>query len=225
MKPHAFLYSFTRDMINGARRMGRRRFSHGALVALLLSGCQVLPEAQPDPTRYFVLRADTPAADVTAPREDGLAIGLNAIELPAYLRNNRSMIVARGGNELVFREYDRWAEPLEAGLSRVIRETLAATPGIAEVDTFPFTSDRPRDVDVTIRVLHCEGAEAADGRRVARLEVVYEIAKAGVAGRRVVEGRFAATERQWNGEADALAAALGAAAVETANAIADALTR
>lgn len=224
MRTSAQLYSFNRyEAIRRRVRAGFRLF--GVAGALMLSGCQVLPEPQPDPTRFFVLNAPEPPAISQDPQEDGLVIGLHGIELSAYLRNTRSMLVARGQNELVYRDFDRWAEPLDAGLGRVVRETLLAHERITNVDAFPFTGDLARDFDITVRVLRCEGVETADGGRVARLIVAYEITEAGIAGGRVVEGRFAARERPWDGEAESLAAALGEAAAETARTIADALPR
>lgn len=205
----------------GARRLIRPLALSG-LAALALAGCEVIPQPEPDPTRYFVLRSSQPATPATADRE-GVALGLHSVELPAYLRNSRSLVVARGGNELVFRDYDRWAEPLDAGLERVLRDALAAHPRVARVDPFPFTSGAARDYDLTVRVIRCEGAETADGQLVARLVVAYELRRAGAAGERVREGRFAAPELPWDGEAASLAARLAEAAEAAAAAIADEL--
>jgi uncharacterized protein len=189
-----------------------------ALTAVCLTaGCQILPEAQPDRTRYFVLAA--PSEAVAPEPADGRILGLRPVELPGYLRNTRSLVVARGPNELSYREDDRWAEPLDVGLARVLRETLQVTDGVRRVVAFPFDQQN-RDLDLTVRVRHCEGADFGDGRRTIRFALSYELAAAGAGGELLKRGTFVAPETAWDGEAGSLAARLGEATAAAANAIA-----
>ena len=207
-------------MIDVFRRRFLRPFAFVVLtpLTLWLAGCQILPEAQPDRTRYFVLAA--PMAAGAMEESEGATLGLRAIELPGYLRNSRSMVVARGSSELSFREDERWAEPLESGLSRVFRETLLASDGVAQVAVFPFTSEVTRDYDLLIRVLHCEGVDTGAGRPSIRFALYYELTRAGAAGEIVQRRYFAAPAAEWNGEPEALATRLGEAAAAAAAAIA-----
>jgi uncharacterized lipoprotein YmbA len=197
-----------------------RPLASGALASLTLwlAGCQILPDAQPDRTRYFVL-STPPTADASE-KAGGASIGLRAVELPGYLRNTRSMVVARGPNELTFREEERWAEPLEVGLSRVFRETLLASDGIAQVTVFPFPSEQSRDFDLLIRLLHCEGVDTGGGRPGIRFALHYELTRAGAGGEVVQRRHFVAPAADWDGEPGTLAARLAEAAAAAAAAIA-----
>ncbi len=90
---------------------------------LTLSGCNILPEAQADPTRFFVL--STPAVAPLGSPAKGPTVHLRPVELASYIKA-KPIIVRRGDNEIEFREYARWGEPLELGIGRVLREELLA---------------------------------------------------------------------------------------------------
>ena len=187
-----------------------------ASALLLGSGCQILPEAQPDPTRYFVLTAPIPGPD----QSDGVSIGLRGLELPGYLRSTRTMVVARGPNEISYRDYDRWAEPLDVGLTRVVSAGLVEADNVGRVFAYPFPPDQPRDFDLLLRVLQCEGFESAEGDRGIRFALSYEILRPGAGGEVLRRGLYSASPRSWNGEADTLASHLANAAAEAARAVA-----
>lgn len=198
------------------------RFALGlatSALAFFAAGCQVLPRAQPDPTRFYMLTSPLPPPPGAPEAAGGITIGLRPVELPAYLRTSRSMVVTRGANELEFRDYDRWAEPLEAALARVLRDALAQTETVGRVATFPFGSDPSRKFDVAVRVVHFEGVQQGD-RRVARFVAAYEILDAQSGGVVVKQGSYTAPERPWNGEAESLAALLSEATAGAAEAIA-----
>jgi uncharacterized lipoprotein YmbA len=196
-----------------------------ATFGLLAGGCQIIPEPRPDPTRYFVLTETAPTVGSPTNGEvaTGVTIGLRPLELPAYLRNTKSLVVARGVNEVTYRDYDRWAEPLDSGLGRVLRDALATNAKVQRVVSFPFPAEQPRDFDLTVRIRRCEGAESDGGRRVARFALSFEISRAGVAGEVVRRGSYVAPERPWDGDASSLAALLGEAAATAGHAIADEL--
>ena len=63
-----------------------------------------------------------------------------------------------GENEVEFRDYRRWAEPLDAGVARVLRARLLASPDVAQVYAEPFPADQDRDFDVSVEVTQVRGA-------------------------------------------------------------------
>lgn len=175
-----------------------------SLTALLLSGCSsILPEAQSDPTRYYVLTAPalvTPAAAETV-------LGLRNVEVAAYLRS-RSVIVRKGENEVEFREFARWGEALDAGIARTLRESLMASGEVAQVAVVPFALDVERDYDLAVRVLACEG-EAAGG---VRFRATWELWSTGAGAEVTQRGDYTARSLTWDGRNEAsLAAALSQA--------------
>lgn len=170
----------------------------------LVAGCNVIPPAQDDPTRFYVL-SDSPPPAARAQR--GARIGIRAVRLASYLKR-REMVVRTGANEVDFRDFRRWAEPLDAALARVVRSALLASPGVSQVWVEPFPADQDRDFDVSIEVTGCEGVATSSDRYAASLSAVIEISAAG-ASPRVVAQRFFKKDEAWDGrDFDRLAALL-----------------
>lgn len=197
------------------------------LGALWLSGCisVPLPKAEADPTRFYVLRA----AAATPTGAAGTArVYLQPVELAAYLRS-RPLIVRAGEHEIQFRDFARWGEGLEAGVARVVRESLLGRGAAADVTL--GAGRAPADgmgVVLSIRVLACEGT--ADGgvrfRAGWTLQAAAAPGAAGTAGTILGRGDFQAAELRWDGKTEAaLVAQLSAAVDALAGEIAAALPR
>ena len=112
------------------KRGARRALRLGSLLALggmlALGGCNLVPEAQSDPTRFFVL--SVPAVETIVAAKPPV-VHLRPIELASYIKS-KPMIVRRSNNEIEFREYARWGEPLEFGIGRVLREDGSVIAGL-----------------------------------------------------------------------------------------------
>ena len=173
----------------------RRRLVGGAMagvIALAWAGC-ALPEAQPDLTRYYVLTADgTGASASVATAGSGRKVFLKAVNVPEFLRG-KVVQVRLAQNEVKYIDTARWAEPLDAGLARVLRESLDRAEGGVEVVTRPMDA---RDFDIVVQVRRCEGVVPA---RVARLDARVEIFSAGLESRRIAEEEFAIEIPGWDG--------------------------
>jgi uncharacterized lipoprotein YmbA len=179
---------------------------------LLSTGCS-LPAARPDTAHNYVLRVAAPAVP---PKSSGLHIGLFPVQLPDYLKQ-RAMVVREGASEVRYNDDERWAESLDAGLTRVLRERLSAT---TQVMAYPFTLEQARDYDVRVRVQACEGT--ADGGVV--FSAIYEIYASGANGALVVQNTFTAEPAKWDGSDYAkLAGLLAADATQLADVIAAAM--
>jgi uncharacterized protein len=94
-----------------------------ATVALGLPGCVSLkrtPEA-----RFFVLRSVVEPPEAPArPTPAGL-VGVLPVRLPGHLERPQ-LVTWTGPGELRVDEYLRWAEPIDAGVSRTLAENLDA---------------------------------------------------------------------------------------------------
>lgn len=159
---------------------------------LLLAGCDIIPAPQADPTRYYVL-SDAGPAPSEAAVTSGLRIGLRSVELAGYLKSP-DLIVRRGPNELSLQDYARWAEPLDAGIGRLVRDQLRTDPSVARVYLQPFPLDADRDFDVSISVARCEGGAGA-----AHFAATVEISTAGDSPHLVARRTFAAPDAAWDG--------------------------
>jgi len=97
----------------------------GVITAGALSSCSFL-QPNADPTKFYVLTTpNAPSQSTNAGQFARWKIGLRSIEMPAYLQT-KLMVVRTGTNEIHFVEFDRWAEPLDEGISRVMKEALSS---------------------------------------------------------------------------------------------------
>ncbi len=185
---------------------------------LTLSGCNILPEAQADPTRFFVL--STPAVAPLGSPAKGPTVHLRPVELASYIKA-KPIIVRRGDNEIEFREYARWGEPLELGIGRVLREELLARGAARAVlisGLRAFNVDY--DYELSVRVLACEGTGAGG----VLFRATWELSTPGLAPKVAAHGEFRASDLRWDGKNEAsLAAQLSKAVSELSGEIAAAL--
>jgi uncharacterized lipoprotein YmbA len=120
------------------------------------------------------------------------------VKVEGYLKR-REIVVRSGANEVSFRDYRRWAEPLEAAIQRSLRSGLLAAPGVGQVYTEPFLSEQERDYDVSVEVLRFEGDAAPSGKFTASVTAMVEVSTAGTSPRVVSRRLFVAPAAAWDG--------------------------
>ncbi len=169
----------------------------GALTAGALSGCSLL-QAHADPTRFYVLTTSNALSQ--SPAAGGFArlkIGLRTIEMPAYLRT-KLMVVRTGSNQMDFAEYDRWAEPLDEGIGRVMKDALGSAGNVESVDLISHGGET-LDYEIRVRVLACEGVRAESGAGSMRMGVSWEIQPVRSGGGMIKQGGFTSAPAAWDG--------------------------
>jgi uncharacterized protein len=129
--------------------------------ALLVGGCTILPPRE-DLTRSFVL---SPAEESGAGPADLVVLG--PLRLPDYLL--RPEIVTRtGSNELLPSARDRWAEPLDRGVLRVLRQDLTARLGGTRVVAYAADAsariDQMVEIEITAFEADASGRVRLQGR-------------------------------------------------------------
>jgi uncharacterized lipoprotein YmbA len=168
------------------------------MTAAFLGGCSLL-RPHDDPTRFYVLTAPRTA---TGRLEDGelkrLRIGLKPVETPAYLRS-KSMVVRSGTNEIHFAEFDRWAEPLDQGISRVMKDDLSAARNVAVV-TLNSHGEDSLDYEVAIRILAFEGVRLENRKSSIRFVALWETRGVGTNATATKHGGFTANALAWDGK-------------------------
>jgi uncharacterized lipoprotein YmbA len=182
-----------------------------ALGLLASSGCNVVPPPQADSTRFFVLSGgEMPVLAAVQAPTGSLRVGIRTVHLESYL-NRKEMVVRTGANEIRFEDYRRWADPLDAAITRIVRSRLLAAPSVAQVYSEPFPFGQARDFDVAVDVVRFEGALGADGKYSASMAAVVEISTAGPDPRIISRKLFEAPPAPWDGtDFDRLAALLRA---------------
>ena len=110
-------------------------------LALLVGGCGKSP-----PVRFYMLSAKASPRSSSADPIGGVALA--QVGVPKYI--DRPQIVSRiGSHRMVVAEFDRWAEPLESQIPRVLEENLAKRLGTACLPAGPHAFDV---VDYRVRV-------------------------------------------------------------------------
>ena len=164
---------------------------------LLLSACNLLPEPQADTIRHFTLGGEAgppPVANGTQVRP---------VQVAGHL-HGRAMAVRVAENEVAYLDDLRWAEPLDAALTQILRARLGAVAGGATV-----TVDVQR-----FELVRFEGNQV-------QLAATYSLQPSGAGRAAAQRGVFNATPRAWDGkDPGALVGLLRAAAGELGDAIA-----
>lgn len=139
-----------------------RAFAAWVLAASAGPGCSFLPP-HTDTTRYAVLASvDELPGEGTArasAMSSSVRVGLGPVTLPEYVR--RSELVSRvGGTRIVVSASERWAEPLDRAVVRVLAIDLERALGTDRVVNHPwYERDRP-DVQIEIAFSRCERDES-----------------------------------------------------------------
>ncbi len=194
-----------------------------AAVFCLLTACSLpLPQAQSDPTRYYLLTSTDirPGTDTTAAQKQWV-VGVRAVDVPAYLRG-KPFAIRSHANEIMFLDIVRWGEPLDQGIARVLAENLRSLKNVARVSTPPFRADEQRDFEILVGVTACEGTADGDVRFAATWRILVPGGSAGT----VAEGNYAAAGLRWDGrDCGQLAARLSEAVAGLSRDIAAALPK
>lgn len=123
-------------------------------VLLLLAAC-----GRSAPVSYYQLAPVTgEGAHEAMTRSGDLVIGIGPVQLQEHL--DRPQLIRRSGaNRLQLADRHRWAEPLAANIAWVLRDNLAALLATEHILLYPWERSTPVNYQLTLEILHCEGAE------------------------------------------------------------------
>ncbi|MEO6875137.1 MAG: PqiC family protein [Opitutaceae bacterium] len=178
--------------------------SLAVLGLLVATGCSLIPPVAPDATHYYVLTTTPPKPAMMTFAGPHWTLALRPVEIPSFLRG-KAMQVRYAGNEIRYVDDARWAENLEAGISRVLRESLEGRGSVSHVVSSP---GEDHDYEIAVRVLRCEGDSAA---KVARFTAVVEIFPPGAGSERLARDTFTMEVPGWDGSYGQLALKLSEA--------------
>lgn len=128
------------------------------ICVLLLSGCL---GRTPAPKFYLL----TPLEGVAGSSAGtGMTLGVGPVTIPEYLK--RPQIVTRGAcsagsdvdcGELQLSDFDRWAEPLDENLVRVLSENLSMLLSTERIERYPWRPRTKLDYQVRVDVIQLGG--------------------------------------------------------------------
>ncbi|MDP4650971.1 MAG: PqiC family protein [Haliea sp.] len=118
---------------------------------LLLVACGTSPQHQ-----HYVLSSNQQAAATGhAP-----SVGVGPITIPEYLNRN-AMVYSEGGNRLHVASYERWAEPLPAGIQRVLGLNLSTGLNTQDIRPHPWRRDDLPDFAVQVSILALDASSSS----------------------------------------------------------------
>lgn len=158
---------------------------------VLASGCASTP-----PSRFYTLSAV--AVPAAAPSNVSVAVG--PVSVPADV-DRPQFVVSAGPNQVRLDEFNRWASPLQNGISRVVAENLVMLLGTPRVTLFPQTLSADADYRAAIEV---QSFASAPGE-AAMLDAVWTVRR--MKDGKTATGRTTVREPVQEKGFDALAAA------------------
>ena len=119
-----------------------------ALAVGAFSGCLSFKPVD-DPTRFYVLTAQTPREPLPEASRLTNVVFVAAVETPAYLDDPR-IAVRRDEHRLDYSDLHHWSEPLRESVRRGLRDNLAALLGSESV--YPLSRRRPAGDVIEVQV-------------------------------------------------------------------------
>jgi uncharacterized protein len=117
---------------------------------LLSAGC-----ARSAPTHFYLLQPLS-GQDTQVRTPEKYLYGIGPVEIADYLK--RQQIANRiAQNEIVFSDFNSWAEPLDRCVIRVLSENLSVLLNTAHIQTYPWLPSLPVDYQVRMRIARFDG--------------------------------------------------------------------
>ena len=130
------------------------------LFVFVLSGCVSIP-ASPSPRFYMPASMTSEQAAEKLDIAPGVIVVVGPITIPGS--QDRPQIVTRNKDgTLSFAQFDRWAEPLDSSLARLISNDLASLLPAASFQVFPCNFAIPLDYQVVVEVVQLD-SDLANG--------------------------------------------------------------
>ena len=193
----------------------RSWLSLAAGLALVLSACAGTTR----PTSFYTLSASAEPAPATTARQGGLVVGLGPVTLPQYL--DRPDIVTRESrNEMRLADFQKWAEPMEPMLTRVLAEDLYALLNARDVVPLPQRREARFDRVIEVDVNRFDADRAGRVVLDARWRVYDGASEKLVASGRSVVAEAGAPVPDYDAIVVAMSRAVGRLAEEIAAAVA-----
>lgn len=184
-------------------------------LSLLLAACA----GPTQPTSFYTLTPVGEPAGAGARAKRALVVGLGPVTLPQYL--DRPDIVTREGeNEMRLADFQKWAEPMEPMLTRVLAEDLYRLLGARDVVALPQRREVALDRTVEVDVLRFDADRAGRVTLDARWRVYDGAGEKELAGGRSIIAEAGAPVPGYDAIVAAMSRAVGRLAREIAAAVA-----
>ena len=125
-----------------------------ACLALVLSSCMSVPNS-PTPRFYMLQAVDGNQVSKKTNIASDVVIGVGPVKIPEY--QDRPQIVTQDKEKMLkFAQFDRWGEPLDFGMKRLIGENLAVMLPEAKFTLYPWNSSVPVKYQVVVEIVQLD---------------------------------------------------------------------
>lgn len=132
------------------------------LISFSLTGCSSKP------SKFYVL--STLPLQAAKPIKHRVYLGVGPITVPEYLQ--QPQIVSRlDGNNIKVNEFQRWAEPLEDAVERVLTQNLSLLVPSETISIYPWTADTRIDYRVIVEIVCFEPEPGGESVLLARWRI------------------------------------------------------
>ncbi|MGA2774998.1 MAG: PqiC family protein [Candidatus Omnitrophota bacterium] len=124
------------------------------IFVFLLGGCVSVPSS-PAPRFYMLKALDRSEVSNESNLSPDVIIAVGPVKIPEY--QNRPQIVTQDRNKMLeFAQFDRWGEPLDQALGRLILENLSLMLPGATLGRFPYNYVIPVKYQIIAEVIKLE---------------------------------------------------------------------
>ena len=188
-----------------------------ACLALVLNGCMSVPNS-PTPRFYMLQAVDGNQVSKKTNITSDVVIGVGPVKIPEY--QDRPQIVTQDKEKMLkFAQFDRWGEPLDLGMTRLIGENLAVMLPEAKFTLYPWNSSVPVKYQVVVEIVQLDSNLDKDMFLVAQW-LVIDVQNAKTLIIKRSEFRQSVIPQNYSGLAKTLSMACASLSSEIAEAIA-----
>ena len=168
-----------------------------AAMLIFLDGCSFLkPAPAAGEAHYYLLASDQVSeSSVSRTKPGAYAVRILPVEVPGYLKT-KDMVTRTGTNEIVFLKFHQWAEPLEAGIRRVLAQNLQASHEAKEVLTDQPSPAGVKVYVVSVHISTCE-AQNINGRGSVLFDATWGLSLERTQTKMLARGVFNPTSSSW----------------------------
>ncbi len=118
------------------------------LLLLLCTSC-IQIGSDPQPMHYYLLDSNQQATNIYSTKT--LNINIELTDFPEYL-DRLQIVTHNNNNSIKFSDSERWAEPLQDNLPRIIRENLALTLPNSSISVSPWEKSNDDAIKVKLMI-------------------------------------------------------------------------
>ncbi|MFA5355972.1 MAG: PqiC family protein [Candidatus Omnitrophota bacterium] len=180
---------------------------------LFLSGCVSIPNSPK--SKFYTLKAVSP--DNTGEQislSPGMILGVGPVTVPQYL-NRPQMVTQDKDGMLKFSEFDRWGEPLELALTRLLATNLSTIAAEGNIEVYPWNPVIPVNYQVFADIVRMESQLNGDMLLVLQWSIIDAQANRMVFTKRF-ESRKPISPNNYSGMVEVLSASFASFSREVA---------